>query len=216
MRSFFHPSCFWGVGVLLFSVLINLSKTICLRVMGYANIVPLYLGLTGFQHPTLAHFNRFNLMNYLQSPYIYYPTWQDRAPFLNYFMRSSLYGEFHFSHIKFAGVISRLNLAFLSVAILSAIIYLIRLRGRPIHHVVGILIPIMGVIFFTTYKRAWCTQDFRYVYPILIPLVILNIKGLESLRLSNRLVLFWTFMLVELLLPVTSTIFYLMQYCVSR
>lgn len=136
--------------------------------------------------------------------------------FWNYFLKSMLYGEFEWQHqgvlMFLPAALNLLLLAFLIITFCGMVISLRkqRCRGELLPYLASVAIPLAAMIAFMAMKRFSACQDFRFVLPMLIPLVMLFVRGMENLRAHPAV--YWLGMSIGLCLPVGGMMLYLGQY----
>jgi len=128
----------------------------------------------------------FNLEDYLLNPYT--SPWTDnggRQYYWNYALKTSLFGEFRFWN-------SPLGYTFATIlSLLALLIFVLALWGI-IHAKFKDLPPLLFVIFLFAahiYLRIIspysCSNDFRYIFPALFPLVYFSVRGVQILENSR-------------------------------
>lgn len=147
----------------------------------------------------LINFTFFDIKSYFAYPNIN-PSddLEGRQYFWNYLLKTSLFGEFYISNkiqICIANILSILLLGLIAFGLIK----FFSLTKSEIRQNFPILLSIFLflaaiILLRIKYPCAGC-NDFRYIYPILIPLVILIAQSYSIFRknsISKYLYLFWT------------------------
>ena len=139
---------------------------------------------------SLGSFVYFDMKDYFMEPYT--STWNDRGGrqyFWNFFIKSTLFGEYAVWNSKngrtFASAMNVLNLFFF-LLILWGIIN-VRLQDLP--SLLFFLAMLASLIFTRSYYSVSCLQDFRYISPILVPMLLFAINGAGLLPNSRLKIL---------------------------
>lgn len=194
-------------------ILINAGKAIRESIIHSPEIVNAHFGLSSTENPTLSYFLSFHLEQYLRHPF----NIRFQEPdFLSQFLKTMLYGEFTWAHTQFATALNLLLLLFLCATCCACLIAL-RARKESLAslapHLLAIALPLGAIITFYVIKRWMVCEDFRFVLPMLVPLVILFVRSTEALRsLPKAKPLYYFCLTTALTLPTASTVFYLAHY----
>ncbi|MDR2554509.1 MAG: glycosyltransferase family 39 protein [Fibromonadaceae bacterium] len=135
---------------------------------------------------TTGNYLYFDLKDYTLEPYA--SAWNDnggRQYYWNYSLKTSLFGEFRFWNAPVGYVFAT------ALSVLALLIFALALWGI-IHTRLKDLPPLFFVIFLFAahiYLRVTvpysCSNDFRYIFPVLFPLVYFSICGAQILRNSR-------------------------------
>jgi hypothetical protein len=112
-----------------------------------------------------------------------------RQTFLNYFLKSSLFGEFNFKaplQLAIAPILSTLLLVVLALAGVGA---LCTKKCRLNHHGLHALHLLAGVVTTLSYRAFApyaCNADFRYLYPMVISLTCFAVHGVQVLAQNKN------------------------------
>ncbi|SMC08561.1 hypothetical protein [Nitratiruptor tergarcus] len=162
---------------------------------------------------TLGNYFYFDMKKYLLFPYI--DAWHDlygRQYFWNYFLKSALFAEFFFNdayHQNIAYILSFLSLIlYVSILIGVFTIYKEELQeAAPF-----LLFFILYILILLAYRikiPVACNTDFRYVYPLLIPMVYFYAKLYEKLRSTPFILLQYSVVLEAILFSFLSFLFFI-------
>lgn len=133
----------------------------------------------------------FDLKTYLEEPFI--NPWDDRYGrqfFWNYLFKSALFSEFFFPDAKTIAVVmgafSLILFAYILLGMLTA-------KRSPGLSVMGLtlLISLAALLLYRIKIPVACNTDFRYVYPVLIPMAYFYAQALNYLK-AQRLVVPYT------------------------
>ncbi len=129
-------------------------------------------------HP-LSYFLNFDLSDYVAHPVI---TFEREPGFLNYFLKTMLYSEQQMGGLTLIPIILNiLFLVFLLVTIIMACVSIRPERGRfsaLLPFIVGAALPPLGPYVFMLLVHYMFCQNFRFIVPMLIPLVVLYVQGI--------------------------------------
>lgn len=135
-----------------------------------------------------ANYLVFDLATYLQHPFI--TSWDDkygRQYFWNFVWRSSLTSEFIFQG-QLLNIWGILNGIFLLMMLTGIALYAVqqgtlldartRYRGlyRNLPWIAAVIMPFVLLLAYRIKVPLSCNTDFRYVYPVLLPLLYLSVK----------------------------------------
>ncbi|MCL1901573.1 MAG: hypothetical protein FWG51_04150, partial [Firmicutes bacterium] len=132
---------------------------------------------------SFGSFVYFDAKDYFMEPYT--STWDDRGGrqyFWNFFIKSTLFGEYKVWHSKegeiFASILNILNFI-MFLLILWGIIHM-RIQNLPSLLFSAALLA--SLIFTRAYYSVSCLQDFRYISPILVPMILFAFNGTALLQ----------------------------------
>jgi hypothetical protein len=199
----------WAWLFLVAALLVNIAKPIYLLAQYGEDTTGRYFGDAGQAGFDGWHFLRFDPDVFLDSPFAI----RDGTSFLDYFLKSMLYGWSTWRHPDLASLLNGLLLVFLLVT-LATLVGLRRelLRGL-FPYIAGVVVPVTAVVLFTAYKDMAACQDFRFVLPLLTPLLVLFVRGLE--QAANRpwgLLIYGLGIMAGVGLPLAAVAFYVGQY----
>ena len=148
--------------------------------------------------------------------YFNYPNiapWSDeggRQYFWNYLLKTSLFGEFQISQPLQKQLAAPISLLLLGI-ILSCVIYIIQLVKRRILTTFPLVtysfLLLSSILFYKINIPCSCNNDFRFIFPILIPLTIFASAAVDFIP---KIFYFRYFYLSSLILfLVLSSVFYL-------
>ena len=146
---------------------------------------------------TVGNYLYFDLKDYLLEPYA--APWQDkggRQYFWNYALKTSLFGELRLWNTPIGYTFA------LMLSGLALFIFILALWGI-IHAKLKELPPLLFAVFLFAaliYLRVnysySCSNDFRYIFPALFPLVYFSIRGAQILQNSRLRTLSYMSMLI--------------------
>ena len=167
---------------------------------------------------------KFDVKTFINKPFM--NPWSDetgRQYYWNYLLKSSLFGEFDFGKNKNIIVTAKLTSSlFLIIAgyffiILSLALSRKKTTIRNMPGVLfavfaGIIIPLL-ILTATRIKHPYSSQaDFRYIFPVMIPIAFLCALGLEYLK-NNRLNLLKHFgYVLSALFAILIILFFILSY----
>jgi hypothetical protein len=135
---------------------------------------------------SFGSFVYFDAKDYFMEPYT--STWNDRGGrqyFWNFFIKSTLFGEYEVWASKegktFASILNILNF----------VMFLLILWGfihAKTQHIPSLLFSttlLTSLIFTRAYYSVSCLQDFRYISPILVPMIVFAFNGTAILQNSR-------------------------------
>jgi len=158
-----------------------------------------------------SHFFKFDPVEFIHWPFIRWPAGGADFPWANYFLRSSLFGEYEFIHWDTANVVSRILLPDLAAGLCAAILALKNQANRAAL-LLAVLIPLAASPAYLIMEHDVTSQDFRFVLPLLIPYSILVTQGLEKARLKGWFLFHGIAVGLIFALPIAGIYFYLTQY----
>jgi len=201
---------------LLLSIMVNIGRLIYKKTRYGVDETHLHFGFERNNSASFYHFVYFDIRDFVLHPFV---TFSNEPSFLNYFLKTMLYGEFTWQYpdylILLPGAINLILLAFLIITFCGIALTLAQNHSRfgdLLPYFAGVLIPLMGVAAFMIAKHWVVCQDFRYALPMLIPLVILFVRGIESIRITFGSIAYRTGIGISLCLPLGGIILYLGQY----
>jgi hypothetical protein len=134
----------------------------------------------------IGNYLYFDLQDYTLEPYA--SAWHDkggRQYYWNYSLKTSLFGEFRFWNSPAGYVYATI------LSLLALLIFVLTLWGI-IHSKFKDLPPLLFMIFLFAghiYLRFTvpyaCSNDFRYIFPVLFPLVYFSVRGVQILENSR-------------------------------
>ncbi len=198
--------------VLMACALLNMSRLIYEYMTGAPLSAGVHFGESGRIPFGVRHYVTFDLHEYLEWPFV---RWKGAAPpgmpFLNYFLRTTLFGEFTFRHVWLASVIGCVLLVEAGMLALFGVMACQRRRvGVPV--VLAIVIPMVALVALTVRTKWGVAQDVRFILPMLVPCAVMYAQGLEECRERGRRILYRFGVGTGLALPALSVVFYLGQY----
>ena len=200
-----------GACVVMACALLNTSRPIYEYMTGAPLSAAMHFGGGGGKPLGLRHYVTFNLHEYLEWPFVRWPAERPEMSFLNYFLRTTLFGEFTFRHVRLASLISRVLLVEVGMLALLGVIASQR-RRVAVPVILSIAIPMLALVALTIRTRWGVSQDVRFVLPMLVPCAVIYAQGLEVCRERGRPILYWFGVATGLTLPALSVSFYLSQY----
>jgi hypothetical protein len=170
-----------------------------------------HFGQTGTAMPGIKHFITLDYIDFIQNPFIKRPFVTEPA-FWNMFLKSSLYGEFSYDNIILAQLLNGALLALVFITMVLAGLLIISGRNNKalLPHIVAIIISILMIMIFTSIKRHLAAQEFRFCMLMLIPLVVLYVRGLAEAK-ERYLVLYKLGAFIGIVFSLAGLIFYLFQ-----
>jgi len=135
---------------------------------------------------SLGSFIYFDAKDYFTEAYT--STWSDsggRQYFWNFFIKSTLFGEYAVWNSNegriFASVLNFINLVFFLLIFWG----IVNMKIQNLPSLLFFTALIASLIFTRTYYSVSCLQDFRYIAPILVPMLLFTFEGLKTLRNAN-------------------------------
>lgn len=139
----------------------------------------------------LRNFTSFDLVSFVKIPFTSsYDDALGRGSFWFYLLKTSLFGEFDFDspEMYLTGQI----LSFFLLAILAMVIYgfIISVSQAKTYLpvLIAVVLMLFSMIMFRISYPFSCASDFRYIYPTVLPCLLL--MGIVFLRTSGRTVVF--------------------------
>jgi len=162
------------------------------------------------------YFIYFSFSDFAAHPFA---TFKNEPSFLNYFLKTLLYSPFNALPPPFPWLPAMLNVAliiWLLVVICGTIVYLMQKQdsfNSVCPHMIGTVVSIAGIITFTIFDHYEHTQNFRFILPMLVPLVVLFARGMETTRTIRTMQPFyWLGLAAGISLTAGAAILYLAQY----
>jgi hypothetical protein len=136
----------------------------------------------------MGNYLYFDLQDYLLEPYT--STWDDkggRQYFWNFALKSSLFGEFKAWNAPAGRVLATMLSILVLLIFILALWGIIHLRFESFH-----IPPLLFAVFLLAaliYARASypfsCSNDFRYIFPAIFPIVYFSVRGMQVLQDSR-------------------------------
>ena len=79
-------------------------------------------------------------------------------------------------------------------------------------NVAGVAVPFAALVLFAALNRTVVAQDFRFVLPLLVPLVVLFVRGMEPDGSRGRGAAYWLGLAPGVALPILAAAFYVAHY----
>lgn len=156
-----------------------------------------------------AHFSNF--MPFNPVPFIEIPFTDSmddskgRQSFWYYLMKTSLFGEFHFDGMKLTFIAQSLSLLFL-LLVLSFFYGIIRYCrvSAILPFILNIGLLTIAMIAFRVCYPYSCSNDFRYIYPAILPFVLISSLSLMRFK-DNKLIhfIFLSFVALSVLFQIS-------------
>jgi hypothetical protein len=128
----------------------------------------------------------FDLQDYLLEPYA--SAWNDkggRQYYWNYDLKTSLFGEFRFWNAPvgyiFATILSALALLIFALALWG----IIHAKFKDFPPLFFVIFLFAAHIYFRVSYPYSCSNDFRYIFPVLFPLAYFSVHGAQILENSR-------------------------------
>ncbi|MDR3000300.1 MAG: glycosyltransferase family 39 protein [Fibromonadaceae bacterium] len=146
---------------------------------------------------TVGNYLYFDLQDYLLVPYA--SAWNDkggRQYFWNYALKTSLFGEFKFwsspvGHI-FAASLSALALFIFLLALWG----IIHVKFKEIPPLLFAVFLFAALIYLRISYPYSCSNDFRYIFPTLLPIAYFSVRGIQVIQNLRLKVLSYTALLI--------------------
>ena len=145
---------------------------------------------------TASNYLYFDLRDYMLEPYV--SPWADkggRQYFWNYAIKTSLFGEFHLWNSPtgrvFATAISILGLFIFMLALWG----IIHVKFKDLPSFLFIIFLFAALIYLRVSYPYSSSNDFRYIMPVLFPLVYFSVRGVQILANPRLRMLSYTAML---------------------
>lgn len=166
------------LAVVLVGVAVNLAKPAYQLSTGKKNAGSEHFGGSRDLKTPPSHFMSFSTLSFVERPFV---TFDSEPGFWNYFLKSSLYGEFSHGDVSVARALNWLFLMFLVVVLVRGI-QCASWSREFVFLVLGVAMPLLGVIVFTWKKKWVVCQDMRFVWPLFISLSVLLGKLYQAQR----------------------------------
>ena len=132
---------------------------------------------------SLGSFIYFDVKDYFMEAYT--STWSDeggRQYFWNFFIKSTLFGEYPVWNSNagriFASILNILNLIFFLLAFWG----IVNMKIRNLPSLLFLMALVASLIFTRAYYSVSCLQDFRYIAPVLVPMLLFTFEGINTLQ----------------------------------
>jgi hypothetical protein len=152
---------------------------------------------------SLNHFIYFDLKTYINEPYI--DPWRDesgRQYFWNYLLKSSVFGEFNtFISKKSNSIATAISISALIIFVTSLVYLLLRrtkLSDEDLALTLNLLISVSALMYLRATVPFSCSNDFRYILPILFSVLIFHGYFLEKIIEKRFYTLFGSLLCVDL------------------
>jgi len=158
-----------------------------------------------------AHPSPFNLNHYLSLEHSFanpFNTWEGRQGFIEYLLKTSMFGEYGWTSPKIA---IAMNCCVVFLFWYAALPWIIAKRAEwrdMLPHILYMVFSFLFVIYFSLCIRDWASQDARYIYPVLISFVVFFGRSHLYYRQREMMVLTWLGPLVALAFSVLSVYFF--------
>jgi len=189
-----------GVVLTVLAVVLNLWKKIELNIKNPGKYDLLITNQDGLSS---GLFIRNNLYNYLHLGLdtwlkdIYLNPFSDiggREFFLQYLLKSSLFAEFSFNLEQTLDLAVLINFC-LMLMVLILCLNLVTLKKPLLEKylviILSLVFSIAAIIFLKNKNACSCNQDFRFIFPSLVSVVILTILGIQRIDGAKYPVLKW-------------------------
>ena len=215
IRSLYSSPVAIGVGCLILGGVINVGRLLFADTpIGQASA--LHFGESGRDSPTLFHYVSMDVSELTQRPF--------RAGgidpgFWPYVVRTMTFGEYQWRYPGFATI---LVVGVFILLVSTALVTAARIvadrssarRDAPL--LIGFIIPVLGLGLFHYVKRWSVCQDFRFIYPVIVPLSALYMHALTTLWTNKAFrPLYWCLLLNGVVVAGGAVVFYLGQYLYS-
>lgn len=207
LQSFLkNPSIVHAVLFLLLGLLLNQGRLIHDYILNQTDLAA-HLGAGSNDPVSWQHFLGINLKNLFDKPYAHLDPY---SHFLNYFLKTTLFGEFDWGFKWIAGIMN-IVLILLAGLTLLGIYPKLRTKDKTCWTCLYMLgIGISALITLMLMKRWIVTQDFRFIFPLLIPSALLIGNALENFQ-SNRKCFFAVYAVLFACLNLLGSYLYLNQ-----
>jgi len=146
---------------------------------------------------SLGSFIYFDAKDYFMEPYT--STWTDaggRQYFWNFFIKSTLFGEYPVWKSNagrvFASILNSMNFVFFLLIFWG----IVNMKIRNLPSLLFFTALLASLIFIRAHYSVSCMQDFRYIAPILVPMLLFAFEGIESLKNARLKVSSYIIMLI--------------------
>jgi hypothetical protein len=176
----------------------------------------LHFGESGKDSPNLFHYLFVNISELARRPFC---AGGIEPGFWPYVVRTMTFGEYQWRYPVFASllVVAVSTLLFSTTLVTAARMAADRSNvRREVPLLAGFMIPLLGLALFHYVKRWSVCQDFRFIYPVLVPLSALYMHALTTLWTTKIFrPLYWCLLLNGVVVAGGSVVFYLGQYFYS-
>jgi len=135
---------------------------------------------------SLGSFIYFDAKDYFTEPYT--STWTDvggRQYFWNFFIKSTLFGEYAVWKSNAGRVIASI-LNFINFVFFLLIFWgIVNMKMRNLPSLLFFTALLASLIFIRAHYSVSCMQDFRYIAPILVPMLLFTFEGTKTLQNAN-------------------------------
>ncbi len=215
VRALFTTPVAIGVGSLVIGSVVN-SGRLLFGGTPVDQADGLHFGESGNDIPSLFHYVSFDVFELVKHPF---RTGGLEPGFWPYVVRTMTFGEYQWRFPGYASVLVVAVFTLLVVTVLVTAVRMVMDRStfiRDIPLLVGLFTPILGLGVFFYVKRWSVCQDFRFIYPVIIPLCALYMSALATLWSKKGLrPLYWCLLLNGLIVSGGAVVFYLGQYLYS-
>jgi hypothetical protein len=131
----------------------------------------------------LGSFIYFDAKDYFMTPYT--GTYTDkggRQYFWNFFLKSTLFGEYKVWDSKVGNSLASYLNVFNLIFFLLMLYGILNIRIQDFPSLVFFMMLLASVIFTRAYYSVSCLQDFRYVAPILAPMLLFTLNGANLVK----------------------------------
>ena len=170
-----------------------------------------------------ANYLKFDIKTFINKPFM--NPWSDetgRQYYWNYLLKSSLFGEFDFGKNKNIVATAKLiSSFFLIIAGYFLIILSLALSRKKttIRNVPGVLFAVFAsiiipllILIVTRIKHPYSAQaDFRYIFPVMVPVVFLCALGLENLKNKLKMLKYFGYVL-SIVFAILTILFFVFSY----
>lgn len=214
----FRPAPLVGGVVLFLGAIFNIGRIIYYSVMHNRNVGGLYFGGARQDIYPLSYYINFDYLGYIKYPFVRFKAGE--PTFLNYFLKTFVYSPFYqkFDVYSIAATLNALLLIFLATIILFMCVMLLRLRREfnlLFPCIIGVVMAFAGAIGFLLVEKYEHCQNFRYVLPTLIPMIILFVLALQKLSDQKNVLsraIYLSLSMAGFAIPLLGIIIYLGKY----
>jgi len=146
---------------------------------------------------TVGNYLYFDLQDYLMEPYTSpYEDKGGRQYFWNFVLKTSLFGEWRFWDTP-AGYIFAIALSTLALLIFTLALWgIIHAKFKDLPPLFFVIFLFIGLIYLRYSYSYSCSNNFRYIFPALFPLVYFAVNGVQILENSRLKILAYVSMLL--------------------
>jgi hypothetical protein len=176
---------YWiGCGILAFGMIFNMGRVIYHMLVHEKNVASRYFGGGHNDVYPLSYYLSFDVASYVEKPFV---TFFSETSLWSYFLKTFLYSPFSRVHHAYAeaSVMNVLLLVFLGVIFGFILVGAFKkLRFAPTFVCsLSFFTCFLGVVCFLLVEKYQHCQNFRYVYPVLVPMAILYSQAMSELAL---------------------------------